>query len=374
VLGAVGWAPSVADSLITDAAQRAQVVAHGPWPPPTRPDPSNRVSGQPAAVLLGERLFHSARLSTVGGLRCASCHEPWRSFTDGRAKALGAEAGSRNTQSLWNVTQNRWFGWDGASDALWAQSVRPMLDAREMRATPEHVARLMRDDAELAALYARALGAGPPDDDEMVLVGVAKALAAYQETLVSARTAFDDFRDAVEHGDAAAAARYPVAARRGLLLFVGRAGCTGCHSGAAFSDGHFHRSLIVSVRSDGRPDTGRQAGLEGLQHSPYRRAGRFSDAADGTTAHTAAPHDANMIGAFRTPGLREVAATAPYMHDGSVGNLCDAVRPHALDASADGAAAAPLSEAERRDLVAFLRSLSASADSGLVDPAVFRCR
>ena len=105
---------------------------------------ASRAAPRPSA--LGEALFHSTRLSTVGGLRCASCHAPWRHFTDGRARALGAEDGARNTPSLLNVRLQHWFGWDGGNDSLWSQSIRPMLDAREMRADAAHVARALRDD------------------------------------------------------------------------------------------------------------------------------------------------------------------------------------------------------------------------------------
>jgi cytochrome c peroxidase len=370
----VALTPFADDAGLSAAATRAQILAHGPWPPPAASDPSNRVSGHPAAIALGERLFHSARLSTVGGLRCASCHEPWRNFTDGRPKALGAAAGNRNTQSLLNVAQNDWLGWAGANDALWAQSVRPMLDPVEMRSSPAHVARAVRDSVELTAMYVQTFGVTPPEDDEVVLVAVGKVLAAYQETLVSGRTPFDDFRDALRDGNAQALTRYPADARRGLLIFEGRGGCSDCHSGPSFSDGRFHRSLITSLRADGQPDTGRQAGLTLLRESPYRRSGRYGDTSAAEPVAALAPDSSDdLVGAFRTPGLREVAATAPYMHDGSVDNLCDAIRPHAL-AAPGRAAAEPLSDADRRDLVAFLRSLGTRPDPPLVDKAVYRCR
>ena len=204
----------------------ASIGSLGPWPPPAVRDASNRVSGRAEAAALGEVLFHSTRLSTVGGLRCASCHEPWRHLTDGRAHALGAETGARNTPSLLNVRLQHWFGWDGANDSLWSQSIRPMLDVREMRSDAAHVAQALRDDETMKRLYALAFGHAPPADDETALVDAGKALAAYQETLTSARTPFDAFRDALADGDFAAAGRYPVAAQRGLRLFIGSGRCT----------------------------------------------------------------------------------------------------------------------------------------------------
>lgn len=373
-------APSLARADVPgpDAETRNGILAHGPWPAVVVRDASNRASGRAEAITFGELLFHSARLSTVGGMRCASCHEPWRALADGRARALGAEPVERNTPSLLNVAHNRWFGWDGARDNLWSQSVRPLLDPREMRASAAHVATLVREDADLRRLYGQAFGALPPDDDDALLVDVGKALAAFEETLVSARTPFDGWRDALQRGDEAAAASYPRAAERGARLFDGRAKCATCHSGPTFSDGGFHRSLIESRGAGGGPDEGRAAGLRSLRADPRNLLGRYNDGAgeprarvDATRQATAAPGGLE-VGFFRTPGLREVAATGPYMHDGSVANLCDALRPHAV--AAEGEGAAELSLAERRDLVAFLRSLSARPEAVLVDPAIYRCR
>jgi cytochrome c peroxidase len=345
----------------------ASIASLGPWPPPVGRDASNRVSGHADAAMLGEALFHTTRLSTVGGLRCATCHEPWRRFTDGRARALGAEVGVRNTPSVLNVRLQHWFGWDGANDSLWSQSIRPMLDAHEMRSDAAHVAGALRDDENLKRLYALAFGHAPPADDETALVDAGKALAAYQETLASDRTPFDAFRDALVRGDGAAAERYPVAAQRGLRLFIGRGQCIACHAGPNFSDGDFHRSRIASKLYDGAPDAGRSLGLQKLLASAYARGGRFDDETNAAPRSAAQPAEA---GAFRTPGLREVSATAPYMHDGSIANLCDALRPHALQ----NPAAPALTLAERRDLVAFLRTLDAQKQALLADEDAMMCR
>ena len=343
------------------AARPAGLAAPMSWRASARSDPGRRrrratraIASRvaPRPIALGEALFHSTRLSTVGGLRCASCHAPWRRFTDGRARALGAEDGARNTPTLLNVRLQHWFGWDGGNDSLWAQSIRPMLDAREMRADAAHVARALRDDETLRPLYAQAFGHAPPADDETALVDAGKALAAYQETLASERTPFDAFRDALVRGDGAAAERYPVAAQRGLRLFIGRGQCVACHSGPNFSDGEFHRSRIASKLHDGARTA--------AARSAWRSCGpvRMSAAAASTTRPLPRARPASQpaeAGAFRTPGLREVGATAPYMHDGSIANLCDALQPHA---TLDGRPVPALTLAERRDLVAFLRTLA----------------
>jgi cytochrome c peroxidase len=119
-------------ALAFTGAERNAVLSHGPWPPAFVADRSNRVSGNPAAIDLGERLFFDRRLSANGEVSCARCHVPERDWTDGEARALGLARVDRNTPSIVNVRLQRWFGWDGANDSLWAQSIRPLLDAREM--------------------------------------------------------------------------------------------------------------------------------------------------------------------------------------------------------------------------------------------------
>ena len=323
------------------ADERERIIALGPWPPAPRHDATNRVSGRPEAIALGERLFFDPRLSGTGSVLCASCHVPFRHFQDARAKAFGLEAVERNTPTLVNVGLYRWYGWDGGHDSLWSQSLRPLLDRREMRSSAAHVAALLR--SRYAADYERAFRRAVPGDDELAFVDAGKALAAFQETLVSGRTPFDDFRDALERGEAAAAARYPLAAERGALLFVGKAGCSACHAGPAFTNGDF--------ATTGAKDTARQEAIARLKASPYNLLGRYNDDPSGPGAAMTASAEASDSerGNYRVPGLRNVALTAPYMHDGRYGSLADVLRAHGP---------ADLSASERDDLVVFLRSLT----------------
>ncbi len=354
----------------TEAEARA-VVRHGPWPAPWSPDPSNRLSGNPAAIALGEHLFFEPRLSPSGKVLCATCHAPFRTWQDGRARAFGLAETDRNTQSLLDVRHHRWFGWDGAGDSLWAQSIRPILEAREMGGSAAQAAALVRGDAELACRYERAFGAPPAAADAPVLAGIGKALAAFQETLVSGRPPFDDFRDALERGDRAAAARYPATAQRGLRLFIGRGNCSVCHVGPSFSNGEFHDTGVPFFVKGGA-DPGRHGGLKKLQANVFNLLGIHNDERSGTSAIKTRQVELQHrnFGEFKVPSLRNVAKTAPYTHNGSLGTLADVVR-HYSELSpdrlhSDGESLLKplrLSAGEAADLVAFLESLSESASA-----------
>jgi cytochrome c peroxidase len=348
----------------------AKILQHGPWPPPPVRDSSNRVSGKREAIAFGEKLFFEPRLSGTGSVLCATCHVPFRAFQDGRARAFGLQDVDRNTPSVVNVGFYRWYGWDGAHDSLWSQSLRPLLDPREMRASPEHVAAVVRKlfAMDYAAAFARAV----PGDDETVLVDVGKALAAFQESLVSRRTPFDDFRDGLARGDVQALKDFPQAAQRGLRIFVGKGNCTTCHFGPHFTNGEFADIGVPFFAGRGRVDSGRHEGIKRLNGNPHNLLGRFNDDASGKravgTRHVDPQH--RNFGEFRVPGLRSVALTAPYMHNGSLATLRDVVKHYSeLDESrlhADGERVLKrlnLSPDEAEDLVAFLESLSPRPDS-----------
>jgi cytochrome c peroxidase len=358
-----------ADAPKFESHEIARILQHGPWPPPAGRDPSNRVSGNRAAIAFGERLFFERALAADGRMSCATCHLPAKGWTDARPRGVGREILDRNTTSVWNVGFQRWFGWDGANDSLWAQSIRPMLDAREMAAMPAHVAAMVRVDPALACRYQQAFGRAPDGgpDEETLLVDVAKALAAYMETLVTRRTPFDDFRDALARGDAAGAARYPAAAQRGLRIFVGSGQCSVCHFGPTFTNGEFADVGVPFFIAPGRVDSGRHAGIGHLRASRFNLLSRHNDDASRASAvktrHVEPQH--RNFGEFKVPSLREVGRTAPYMHDGRYATLRDVVRHYSeLNEERlhqDGERLLKplrLTPGETDDVVAFLESLS----------------
>jgi cytochrome c peroxidase len=361
----------------------ARIVRHGPWPPPKALDAGNAQAGRPAAIALGERLFFEKRLSIDGSLSCASCHPAELAFADGRARGQGREALDRNTPSLWNAVHERWYGWDGAADSLWSQAIRPIVDAREMAANAPHVHATIAGDGELACRYAQAFGQAPAGDDEAVLVNAAKAIGAFVGTLQSGRTPFDDFRDALARGDQQAAARYPPSAQRGARLFVGRGRCHLCHVGPLFTNGEFGDTGLPFFVRPGVVDPGRHGGITVLRSSAYNLLSRWSDAADASasikTRHVQAQH--RNFGEFKVPSLRNVALTAPYMHDGQLATLADVVNHYSelnLDQlHADGERILEplhLSAGERADLIVFLETLSDPRATSWRPQAVGDCR
>ena len=365
--GAVFAGLAAAQVSFSDTEKEA-IARHGPWPPPLLRDAGNRHSGKPDAIAFGRQLFFDPRLSLEGSHACASCHLPQQVWTDGRPRSLGRELLDRNAPSIANSRFERWFGRDGGADSLWSHAIRPLTDPREMAMTPALLTQRVRKHRDLANCYRRSFGK-LAIDDEAVMVNLAKALAAFQETIVTGRTPFDEFRDALARGDQAAQARYPEAAQRGLKLFVGRGNCGFCHFGPHFTNGEFADVGIPYFAAPGRVDSGRHAGIRMVRASRFNLQGAWNDDPSRNNAiptqHLTLEH--RHWGEFKVPALRNVARTAPYMHAGSHATLADVVRHYSeLNEDrlhADGERILKplrLTESESADLVAFLESLSES--------------
>lgn len=273
---------------------------------PAIPQPSANPA-TPARVALGEVLFHDPNLSADRNMSCATCHQPDRAFSDGTptAHGKGGRALSHNTPGLHNIGLATSLFWDGRSPSLEDQALRPIVSPQEMALPPAQLMPRIQAQPRYAALFAAAFPGEAPG-----LSAVARALAAYQRTLVSGEAPVDRFFA----GDSTALSPQ---AQRGFALFAGRARCATCHAGWALSDWQRH--------DIGRPDTANRK--------------------------------------VRTPSLREVGRTAPYMHDGRFPTL-EAVVDHYSDGAARRMGAAPtvrLTAAEKAELVAFLRSLDSDA-------------
>ncbi len=358
------------DLLSFTPSERAQIRSMGPWPPAIQIDRSNRVDGSALAIRFGAELFADSRLSRDGRLSCRRCHDPGRALQDGLTAAVGIAPGIRNTPTLFDVAWQRWLGWDGGHDSLWWASLAPLLDPREMGHDLASLGARFRSVPDWGASYRDIFGQPVPANDQQLSVDIAKILAAYQATLVSPRTPFDDFRDALERNDLTAAAAYPRDAQRGLRLFIGQGSCTSCHAGANFTNGEF-ADIGIGFFVPGGVDSGRHGGLKALIKSPLNRLGPFNDALALDPRAVLTRHvylDHRHFGQFRVPGLRQLMHTAPYMHNGSLATLEAVVRHYnEIDLErlhADGVRILRplgLGRDEVSDLVAFLRSLSSPA-------------
>ena len=288
-------------------------------------------------VRLGRTLFFDTRLSSDGTVACASCHVPERAFTDGRrvAVGVGGRRGTRNAPTLFNRTYGVSQFWDGRVRSLEAQVLEPIKSPREMGMTLGRLERRLQSTPEYTSRFSDVF------DEPPTAGNVANAIAAFVRTLVSADSPFDRF----EHGERGALSPE---ARQGLDLFIGKANCVACHVGHTLTDEQFHNT---GVAWNGR---------------------RFLD--QGRFAVSSRPDDR---GAFKTPTLREIARTGPYMHDGRFDSL-DAVidfydrggtpNPH-LDTEIGSLS---LTAEERRALVTFLHALTGTMREGVPGAASSR--
>ncbi|MGA8006319.1 MAG: cytochrome c peroxidase [Burkholderiales bacterium] len=355
------------------AAALAAVYALSPLATPPL-DATNRFASDPAAAQLGQYLFFYPGFSADGKISCASCHQPSHAFSDGRPLAKGLATGTRNTPTLLNVAYGHWFFLDGRADSLWSQPDQVFRNPKEMGSSRRRVAHAVESEGALKRAYERIFGPMPPlarrGAVDRVVADVGKALEAYERKLVSRDAPFDRYVAALRRGDPDANTLLSPAAKRGLELFIGPAHCTLCHSGPDFSDGEFHN--LGLPRLSGRPlDTGRADGLRTLAASPFNGAGPFSDAPHGAAAQRIAylPSPEAELGKFKTPTLRNVARTAPYMHDGRFASLREVLEFYAKGKAADRGLLVGQREAtldliphltldQISDLIAFLDSLT----------------
>lgn len=321
-------------------------------------DPRALSADNKGKALLGKRLFLDKRLSADGKVSCDSCHRSDQAFSDGlpRSKGHAGREGTRNAPSLLNVAYTQPLFWDGRAADLATQARAPFTNSVEHALADEDaLVKLVRDDAHYANDFARIFRVAPADIRMGMII---EALVAFERTLLAGDSPFDRFFYGKQRSAMSAAAI------RGLQLFSGRAGCTGCHSigkdSTLLSDHQFHIAArgIPAATNESLAQLARK--VVSAKHSANGKeletliATDRNIAALGRFVATLQPAD---IGKFRTPSLRNVALTAPYMHDGSVGTLEEAVD---LELYSRGAITYPiaLTRSEKSELVEFLRMLS----------------
>ena len=279
-------------------------------------------------VALGRKLFFDSLLSSNRRMACSSCHAPQHSFADSVAIPRGAtgHAGRRNAPALLNRAWGVAFFWDGRASSLEEQVLQPIQDSLEMGLPLAHLLTRLDADRDYTAEFDAAFS------DGLTASNVARALASYVRTIRSGDSPADRYLggDSTALGDDA---------KRGLSLFRGKANCAACHLGPNLTDEAFHNTGVF---------------LRGADPGRYGVTGREEDR-----------------GKFKTPTLRDVARTAPYMHDGSIASLDDVVNFYDGGGKANPGLdreihALGLSAIEKHDLVAYLRSLTGLVSAGVL--------
>ncbi|HJQ54634.1 MAG TPA: cytochrome c peroxidase [Gemmatimonadaceae bacterium] len=359
---------------------------------PLQADPSNKYGDDPRAAALGREFFFDTRLSGNGKVSCASCHSPSHDFQDGQPLANGVGTTNRRTMPIPGTAHSPWQFWDGRADSQWEQALGPLESAVEHGGTRAQYAHVISDHyrgdyevvfGKLPDLQGLPRHAGPVSDtaerrtwdripatqrDEInrVYANIGKAIAAYERRIEYGPSRFDQYvatelagrqhtkTDALTNDEEA-----------GLRLFIGKGSCVNCHNGPLFTDNHFHNTGVPPSALISALDSGRTAGVRQAVAGEFSCTSEYSDAKpeDCEELRFAVTEGDELTRAYKTPSLRNVAQRAPYMHAGQYATLGDVLAHYS------GAPHAPfghselkplrLSTDERRQLEAFLRTLSA---------------
>ncbi len=276
----------------------------------------------PEKVELGDKLFHDTRFSYTGEVSCATCHDREKGFTDNLPVSEGIRKlkGTRSAPTVINAAYLKTQFWDGREPTLESQSAQPFLNPVEMGLeNHEPILKIVRNDPEYLALFKKAFG---KTGDEITMVEVEQAIATFERTVIGGNSPFDRYYFG---GDKTAMSP---AAIRGLEIFIGQGRCVSCHvieqTQALFTDNRFH---MIGVAAHQMPQD-----LDELSAAVEDVKKRGTDIAVLSNVKTsslgryAVTRDLTDIGAFKTATLRNIALTAPYLHDGSAKTLEEVVQ------------------------------------------------
>lgn len=270
-------------------------------------------------IALGRQLFFDKRLSVDNSISCASCHDPKKGWSNGEATAegIGGQRGNRSAPSIINSAYHRFQFWDGRAGSLEEQALGPIANPIEMNLPVDQAVKKIAAIEGYSKQFQSVFG------DAVTAENMAQAIAAFERTILSGNAPYDQY----QAGDTRALSEQAEAGRK---LFFGKAHCSACHSGPNFTDNGFHH-LGVNFLVDA-PDAGRES----------------------------ISHLGGDLGAFKTPSLREISRTAPYMHDGSLATLEDVVEYYNQGATSSDYLDEEIFELHLNDeqkaaLVAFLR-------------------
>ena len=285
----------------------------------------------PEKAALGRRLFFDPILSNDDTVSCASCHQPKHGFAGVETISIGIKGkkGTRNAPTVLNRVYGKHFSWDGRDDSLEQQALGPLTSETELGGDLELVVKKVSNDKSYVEAFQAVFPESKPDE-AVSISNITKAIACFERTLTSGNSKVDRFRN--EEYDALSKK-----ARQGLWIFESRGGCWKCHNGANLTDEEFHNTGVGFGKEN--RDTGRMEATKDEKH-------KFQ---------------------FKTPTLRDVEFTAPYMHDGSVKTLKEVVEFYNRGGAPDDALLdkkmkpLDLSEEEVEFLVEFLKALSGDA-------------
>jgi len=362
--------------------------------PPLPKDHSNAVADNSRAAEFGRHLFFDERLSHNSKISCATCHIPKLYFTDGLITAAGAQAGVRNSPTLVGTAYSPWQFWDGRSDSQWSQALAPLENDLEHAASRAQIVHVIYADKNYRTRYEELFGpmpditdknrfptaASPVDDKELndawqamtkedqktitnIFVNIAKAIAAYERLLQPGTSRFDNYVEEIINNDSENLKSLNKNEILGLRLFIGKAQCINCHNGPLFSNNEFHNTGILSAARQ-LPSLGRANGVRLVLADPFNCQGEHSDEKNGQCDNLRfVKLGDELIAAHKVPTLRNVSKTAPYMHAGQIDTLEEVIVHYnqAPEAMVGHNEIKPLnlSYIERRQLIAFLNSLSA---------------
>jgi len=283
-------------------------------------------------IELGKQLYFDGRLSRDNTVSCSSCHDPQKGWSNGArfATGIGGQVGGRSAPTIINAGYSYYQFWDGRALHVEGQALGPVQNPIEMDLTLEELVDKLNTIDGYRKQFREVFGSDVTSD------GIAKAIGAFERTVLSGNAPVDQFKA----GDTSALSE---AAQRGRRVFFNKGHCSACHAGGNFSDGGFH-NLGIGIHAE-KPDLG-----------------RFNETKLGGDR-----------GAFKTPTLREIARTAPYMHDGSLASLEDVVQFYDKGANPNPQLdeelfPLKLSDQEKADLVVFLKEGLSSKDYPNIKP------
>jgi cytochrome c peroxidase len=355
--------------------------ASGPSPPlglPPVPYPKDNPQS-PEKIALGEKLFNDTRFSATGKVSCATCHEAEKAFTDSPlsvSKGINDLTGTRNAPTVVNAVYFETLFWDGRSPSLEDQSTHPPVNPVEMGLKDHQpILDIVRSDPEYGKAFQDVFG---KTGEAITMTEVTQAIAAFEREQVAGNSAFDRYFYGGEE-DALTPAQ-----KRGFDLFVNEARCVSCHlieqTQALFTDNRFH-NIGVGI-NDIQEDVPELAGefMKAQATASEVDVKVLSDKRTSELGRFALSRDFDDLGSFKTPTLRNVAATAPYMHDGSLKTLRDVMvhynnggvtkeGDHVNDFLSGGIRPLNLTDEQIDDVVAFMEALTSPEFTHLAEKA-----